>query len=342
MAKTKVAVVGAGIYGINHVNAYRSNPNAELVAVCDMKKEITDRIGKEYNVKTFNDVDTMLDTVDVDAVSVATPDPFHKDPVMSAIRHGKDVLVEKPLATTSKDAYEIIDAANEKNVRVMVDYHKRWDPDSIAVYNKLREKGTGKPVRGYMCMDNIYDVALNWLKWASKSSPVHFVGTHCFDIIRFYMGCDVTEVYAVGHKGILESKGVDTWDSITSILTFENGCTWTVENAWILPDGFAKADDSRTEILCENEMIRVDTQHRGVEFFDSKKEYTPNVVFNQTFNGKPVGFCFDPLNDFIDCLQTGKPFRATLNDGLEAELIAEAVHRSAEEHKAVKIERRKK
>lgn len=340
MKKLNIAVIGAGIYGRNHLDAYTSNPNVKLVAVCDLKKEITDQVAEEYKVKTYNDIEEMLNNEEVDAVSVATPDPYHKDPVMAAIRHGLDVLVEKPLATTSADAYEIIEAAEKAGVRVMVDYHKRWDPASIAVKNKLGEMGTGKPVRGYMRMDNIFDVAVNWLNWSSKSSPVHFVGTHCYDLIRWYMGCEVEQVYAVGHKGILQAKGIDTYDSITAILEFENGCTWTVENAWILPNGFAKADDGCSEILCEHTMIRVDSQKRGVEFFDDKKQYTPNVCFIQKHNGRAIGFGIDPLNDFVDCILNEKPFLANAYDGLAAELIAEAVHKSADTRQVVKIERK--
>ena len=78
---------------------------------------------------------------------------------------------------------------------------------------------------------------------------------------------------------------------------FENGCTWTVENAWILPNGFAKADDGCSEILCEHAMIRVDSQKRGVEFFDDQKQYTPNICFIQNHNGRAIGFGIDPLND---------------------------------------------
>lgn len=340
MKKLNIAVVGAGIYGKNHLDAFSTNPNVNLVAVCDLKKEITDQVSREYGVKTYNDMEEMLKSEEIDAVAVATPDPYHKDPVMTAIRYGKDVLVEKPLATTSADAYEIIKAAEEANVRVMVDYHKRWDPASIAVKNKLADEATGCPVRGYMRMDNVYDVAVNWLKWSGSSSPVHFVGTHCYDLIRWYMGCEVVQVYAVGHKGILQAKGIDTYDSITAILEFENGATWTVENAWILPNGFAKADDGCTEILCENTLIRVDSQKRGVEFFDDQKQHTPNICFIQKHNGRAIGFGIDPMNDFVDCILHDKPFMANLKDGLEAELIAEAVHKSADTHQVVRIERK--
>lgn len=335
--KLKVAVVGAGIYGSNHLNAYTWNPKTDLVAVCDLNKEARDRVAKEYGCATFEDVDVMLDVAEVDIVSVATPDPYHKGPVLSAIRHGKDVLVEKPLATTSADAHEIIAEAERAGVRVMVDYHKRFDPASIAVRNKLREPATGKPIRGYMRMDDIIDVPVNWLRWSAASSPVHFLGTHCYDLIRFYMGCEVTGVYANGHKGVLSSRGVDTYDSVTAMLEFENGCVWTVENSWVIPNGFAKADDGATNILCENTLIRVDSQRRGVEFFDEKKGHTPNICFMQKTDGRISGFGIDPMNDFVDCIESDREFVANLDDGLQAELIAEAVTKSADTHELIKI-----
>ena len=65
MKVMNVAVVGAGIYGINHVNAYTWNPNTNLVAVCDLNKEITDKIAKQYEVKTYNDVNEMLDKEEI-------------------------------------------------------------------------------------------------------------------------------------------------------------------------------------------------------------------------------------------------------------------------------------
>ena len=74
MGKLKVAVVGAGIYGQNHLNAYTWNPNAELVAVCDMNTQITKKVEEEYGVKTYNDIEDMLKNEEIDVVSIATPD----------------------------------------------------------------------------------------------------------------------------------------------------------------------------------------------------------------------------------------------------------------------------
>ena len=153
------------------------------------------------------------------------------------------------------------------------------------------------------------------------------------------MGCEVTEVYAVGHKGYLESMGCDTYDTVSAFLTFENGCTWTVENSWILPEGFSKNNDGRTQIITEHELLRVDSQCRGVEIYTQDKYATPNYCFMQKFNNRYIGFGYNPMYDFVTCLQTGEPFLADTTDGLEAEKIAEAVHKSLELGTAVKIER---
>ena len=112
MDKLRVAVVGAGIYGSNHLAAYTWCPDAELVAVCDLKPELRKKVEDQYHVPTYEQVADMLEHEDVDAVSVATPDPYHAAPALEAIRHDKDVLIEKPLATTLDDARQII--AEEK------------------------------------------------------------------------------------------------------------------------------------------------------------------------------------------------------------------------------------
>jgi len=170
-----------------------------------------------------------------------------------------------------------------------------------------------------------------------KSSPVHFLGTHCYDQIRWYMGCEVEEVYAVGTKTLLKSKGIDTWDTVQAFLKFENGCYWTVENSWIFPSGFPKANDGRTQILTENALLKADSQNRGVEFYNDSKLRTPNSYFIIDNNGRPFGFGIEPINDFIYCLLNDQPFIADANDGLEAEKIADAVHQSLEIGQAVKI-----
>lgn len=334
--KLKVAVVGAGIYGIHHVDVYKQNPNVELVAVCDYSADIRASIEDKYNVKTYATAEEMVANEKLDAVSIATPDHLHVEPALICINQGIDVLIEKPLATTVEDCETILKAAEENNVRVAVDFHKRWDPAAIYTYNQLNE-GDHYPIRGYMNMDDTIDIPTKWFKWGDSSDPVSFLGVHCVDLMRWYMGCEATEVYSVGTKKLLPSLGVDTYDSVQSIITFENGCTWVLENSWILPSGFPKANDSRTSIVTSEKYIRINNQDRGVEMVDSEKTYTPNVFFFNDFNGKVVGFGADPINSFVDSLINKSDFVADGFDGLQATKITAAIHKSLEEGVSVKI-----
>ncbi|MBO0451976.1 Gfo/Idh/MocA family protein [Candidatus Enterococcus murrayae] len=338
MENLKVAVVGAGIYGIHHVDVYKQNPFVELVAVCDFNAEIRGGIEKKYKVNTYATVEEMLANEKLNAVSIATPDHLHVEPAVACINHGLDVLIEKPLATTVRDCQIILDAAEKNQVRVAVDFHKRWDPAAIYTYNQLKESENGYPIRGYMNMDDTIDVPTKWFKWGNASDPIDFLGVHCVDLMRWYMNCEVTEVYSVGSKKLLPSLGVDTYDSVQSIITFENDCAWTLENSWILPSGFAKVNDSRTAVLTSEKYIRINNQDRGVEMADKEKTHTPNVFFFNDFNNKVVGFGADPINSFIDSLIDGSDFVADVYDGLQAAKVTDAIHESLRTGERVKLQ----
>lgn len=336
MEKLNVAVIGAGIYGIHHVDVYYQNPYVNLIAVCDQSEKIRENIEKNYGLKTYNNVEDMLENEKIDAASIVTPDHLHVEPALACIEKGVDLLIEKPLATSVADCKKIYEAAKKSKVRVAVDFHKRWDPAAIFIYNKLKSS-KGYPIRAYMNMDDIIDVPTEWFKWGGSSDPVDFLGVHCVDLMRWYMDCEAADVYAVGSKKLLPSMGVDTYDSVTSIIKFENGCICTLENSWILPKGFAKNNDGKTSIITSEELIRIDNQNRGVEIFDKNKLHTPNVFFFNDFHGKVIGFGADPINFFVDALINNKEFVADVYDGLQAAKLTEAIHRSLESGKIEKI-----
>lgn len=89
----------------------------------------------------------------------------------------------------------------------------------------------------------------------------------------------------------------------------------------------------------QKSLFDIDSQNRGVEIYNNSKLRTPNSYFILNNCGRPSGFGIEPINDFIYCLQNDLPFIADGNDGLQAELIAEAVHESLEKGVAVKLKR---
>lgn len=125
MRKVGFGVIGLGTFGKNHVAAYAAHPLAELIAVCDIKRELAEETAERYRVKHYADYREMLEDPDVQAVSVATPDFLHKEPVMACAEKTKHVLCEKPLATTVKDAEEMVNAVAKAGVKLMLDFHNR-------------------------------------------------------------------------------------------------------------------------------------------------------------------------------------------------------------------------
>lgn len=94
MNKIRAAVVGAGIYGKHHMNAYRHNPDTVLVAICDTDTERCDDLAMAYGIRGYTRLDRLLQQEAIDIVSVATPDPYHTESILTALRHGQHVLAE--------------------------------------------------------------------------------------------------------------------------------------------------------------------------------------------------------------------------------------------------------
>lgn len=337
MTKLKAAVVGAGIYGSHHMNAYKHSLITDLVAVCDFNKELGEKRSREYNIKHYTDLQQLIDIEKPDVISIVTPDPYHYEPTKIAIENGIHVLVEKPLTIDVKEAEELLVLAKKHHVRIAVDFHKRWDPAVVGTKLELEKSDTGRIIRGYMSMDDIIDVPINWLYWSQQSSPAYFLGVHCYDVIRFLSNQEVHKVFAVGQKGILSSQGLECYDSIQAMLVMEDGSSWTVDNCWTLPNSFPKSNDGRATILTENKFIRIDSQDRGLEIFSPQKTSTPNSYFISYRNGKATGFGIDPIDDFAQAIRDNTPFIADDYDGIQATKIAVAVHKSLETQKIVTI-----
>ncbi len=96
----------------------------------------------------------------IDAISIATSDPYHFAPLKEAIEAGiKNIFVEKPLATTVDEAEEIVRLAKKHDTKIMVDFHKRWDP----AYNNMKDLvKNDQIIRGYISLDDVISVPLNW------------------------------------------------------------------------------------------------------------------------------------------------------------------------------------
>jgi predicted dehydrogenase len=119
----QVGVIGYGYWGPNLVRNFMAAPGSSVVAVADVREERLQPLRKLYpSLKTSNDAASVINDTTVDAVIIATPVSSHFELAMAALKAGKHVLVEKPLATTSEQARQLIDFAAARNLVLLVDH----------------------------------------------------------------------------------------------------------------------------------------------------------------------------------------------------------------------------
>ena len=149
--KVRVAVVGTGnVAQVAHIPAYQSIPSAELVALVDEDMVKCTAIRKQYGVpKAYDDLTKMLEKEDVDAVDICTPNYLHAPMAIAALRSGRHVLCEKPLARNSAEAEKMAETAKQSNRILMVAMNNRFrsDVEVLRTFVRRGELGTTQLVK---------------------------------------------------------------------------------------------------------------------------------------------------------------------------------------------------
>jgi len=319
----RIAIVGAGVWGETHAFLYKEHPQAELVAVCDLDPERAKRFAEKFDIPAvFSDHRELLAKIDFDAVAIVTPDFAHGKLVVDFADAGKDILVEKPLATTTEDLRAIVQAVQRNKVRIFTDFHNRWSPP-FAVARDILDKGDlGRPVSAYFRLNDIVWVATDMLPWTSRSSILWFLGSHSVDTLRWFFDDEVKSVYSVCSSGVLKEKGVDSTDIYQTILEFRNGGIATMENSWITPNTNPCINDIKFNITGSKGMINLDlSNNQLIESFTERDCQHPDVLVRHFVHGKAKGFAYESIRHFVDCLVSGDEFLVTLEDAVNTSLV---------------------
>ena len=223
--KLGMAVVGVTSTGIGNVYVQNiiNNYNAELKAICDISEEKVNERAEFYHLDksmVYTDYKEMLKHEGIDAICVVTSDNAHKDIVIDAMRAGKDVLCEKPMALNADDCREMIVASKEAGRRLMVGQICRFTP-SFILAKKLVDNGE---IGDLMFVESEYahKYANECTSWRTTDPDRNVVvggGCHAVDLLRWFAGNPIeVEAYA-------NQKVNDKWpyeDTTIATMKFEN------------------------------------------------------------------------------------------------------------------------
>jgi predicted dehydrogenase len=331
MKTTGFGLIGCGIWGSVHAMTYAASPYVDLLAVCDQNVDRARETAEKYQVKKFvTDWHKVLDDPDIKAVSIATPDFAHTEIVLAALHAGKHVLVEKPLALTVADCEKIISTRDHHGVKLMVDFHNRWNIPFVHIRRMVDSGELGDLMMMNIRLNDTLYVPTKMLSWAAQSSPAGFLGSHVVDLVRWLTGSEIKKVYSVNRSVVLKSKGIDTPDFQQSILELSGGGTAYIENCWIVAENAPNIFEFKGEFIGSKGSTYVNaSHHRMIEKYTSAGAGFPDVAGIVEMNGKPAGFCISSIEHFIDCVVNDRQPAVQAEDGLAAVRVVIAMEESA-------------
>ena len=131
----KIGVIGAGHLGKFHLNNWAVIEGAQLIGFCDTDDANAKQISEKYKLPRFEHVEELIDACD--ALDIVAPTSFHFELCELAIKKGKHVFVEKPLANTMEEAKDLVKLAKEANIKFQVGHVERFNPAFLALKNQV-------------------------------------------------------------------------------------------------------------------------------------------------------------------------------------------------------------
>jgi predicted dehydrogenase len=202
MKNLKVAIAGLGFIGPAHIEALRRIPNIEVVAISDIDEETAKAKALELGISfSTADLDQLLKS-DIDSIHICTPNNLHYEMAKKALKAGKHVICEKPLATTVAEAEELIALADEKNLVNAVHFNIRYYPliRQMKVMREQGELGEVYSIIGSYLQDWLfYETDYNWRlepKQSGESRAIADIGSHLIDLLEYISGLEIVEVMA--------------------------------------------------------------------------------------------------------------------------------------------------
>jgi predicted dehydrogenase len=318
----KVAVIGLGGIGNTHARFYNENPEAELVAVCDINRERADKASQAHKVKAYYSVEELLQNAEFDAVSVCTAGVEnggdHYLPTMQVLEAGKHTLTEKPISNDIEHAREMVKKAKEKGVKFGINLNHRFTPAAERLKKFQTDGELGEVL--------FINMAL-WINNPNESSPwfhIKALHAHSIDVMR-YFGGDIARVQCFMHKG----PGRTIWSNLSMNVQFASGAVGHLTGSY---DASMHHPIERCEVGGSKGRGIIENVYERLEFLPREsKEKT--VIENGIFGG--MGSFSDTfknrINKFIEQINNGDDVLvASGEEGLAAQEVIEAAIRSHE------------
>jgi predicted dehydrogenase len=323
----RVAVVGLGYWGPNLVRNLHELPDADLVAVCDVRDEALAKIGLRYpGVRTTTNFEELVADDTVEAIALATPVSTHFPLAAQALAAGKHVFVEKPLAVSSAEVLSLIAAADASERVLMPGHTFIYSPPVNTIGDMIASGDLGE----------IYFISTSRVNLGLHQPDVSVtwdLGPHDFSILRYWLGESPTHVSALSRSCVIPG----TPDVAFINMEFRSQTVAHVELSWLAPSKLRRT----TVVGSEKMVVYDDVSTEPVRVFDSgvmlrdpqtfgefRLSYrTGDIISKQVDVTEPLLL---ELADFCRAVRLGTIPRSSREVGLDVVKMIEAVDDSLE------------
>lgn len=333
MNTVKVGVVGAGwIAQVVHLPILTKLREAEVVAICDRDRSRARLVAEKFGVrKVYADLDRMLEEEEFGALVVATSTDAHREATLAALKAGRDVLVEKPIARTYAEAVDMAEAGRESRHVLMVGMNHRFRPDTIILKSFLQGKELGKLHYAKVSWLRKQSSNSAWLTQKEKSGGGVLVdlGIVMLDMAFWLMDYpDVKKVSAVHFTQ--KTRSVEDTSLVT--VTMKNGSVISLEVSWSM----CVTDDVYSCQLFGNDgsaslnPLRIHKELHGnlVNLTPAKME-PPQTWYKRSYENE--------LRHFLGAVNRLHPVVSTADEAVQRMKVVEAVYKSVRSGREVAI-----
>ena len=322
-----IGVVGLGYWGPNLVRVLHDLPDVEVAWLCDSRDDALAKVSRRYPAPAVtSQVVDVLDDPNVEAIAFATPVSTHYRLAKAALAAGKHVFVEKPLASSSAEALELIDLAAETDLVLMPGHTFLYSPP-VNLGRDLIKNGE---------LGEIFFISTSRVNLGLHQSDVSVVwdlGPHDFSILRYWLDETPVRVSALSRSCIIDG----TPDVAFIDLEFPSRTIAHVELSWLAPSKLR-----RTAIVGSRKMLVYDdTSVEPIRVFDSGADLPDPETFGEFRLSYRTGDIVSPrvevaeplqieLADFCQAVRDGGTPRSSAEVGLDVVRVVEAVEQSLE------------
>lgn len=291
----RVGVIGIGYLGQHHVRIYSELENTELVAVVDAVEKRADSFAAKYGCEAYYDYRDIFNKVD--ALSIVTPTTSHYDIALDCLRAGKDILIEKPITVSVKEADELIAESEKSGCIIQVGHIERYNPAVLAASEMVKEPRfiEAERLSPFLGRGTDVDVTLDLM-------------IHDVDIVLSFVFSPVKEIKAVGTRVL-----TDKIDVAKAWIEFENGCIALFTASRLSPE-----KQRRLKVFQKDSYLLLDYQNCEIKhYFRRGQEIVSDTIRPE--NKEPLK---EELRDFISCVKERKRPKVSATEGRDALKIA--------------------